>query len=199
MNAPLLRSLLSSCAALVLWTCSQAPQPVAPTQGQSPAHAQAEGASTGGAPRFAAQEGWVEETPASPARQHQYRLPRVEGDGEDAELAVFHFQGGGGTAEMNISRWCSQFADVDGKSARELARVSEETVDGLKLTHVDLSGRYVAETTPGSGVRVDKPDTRMLAAVIEGQGGPWFVKLVGPAKTVARWEESYKGFLAGLR
>jgi hypothetical protein len=35
--------------------------------------------------------------------------------------------------------------------------------------------------------------------VIEGQGGPYFVRLVGPARTVARWETAAQAFFKSLR
>jgi hypothetical protein len=40
-----------------------------------------------------------------------------------------------------------------------------------------------------------KPGFRMLAAVAETKGGPWFFKLTGPAKTIAKWEKSFYAFL----
>jgi hypothetical protein len=35
----------------------------------------------------------------------------------------------------------------------------------------------------------------MLAAVAEAGSGPWFFKLTGPARTVARWEPAFESFL----
>jgi hypothetical protein len=62
-----------------------------------------------------------------------------------------------------------------------------------------LSGTYVAEVTPGSSERFNKPGFRLRAAVIETKEGPYFVKLTGPEKTVARWDESFMTFLKSLR
>jgi hypothetical protein len=70
---------------------------------------------------------------------------------------------------------------------------------GLALTSVDVSGTYVAETSPGSSEHLNKPGFRLRAAVVEGPGGPYFVKLTGPARTVARWDASYLEFLKSLR
>ena len=57
----------------------------------------------------------------------------------------------------------------------------------MKVTVLDVSGKYVAEMTPGSQTRYSKPGFRLKAAVVETAGGPYFVKLTGPAKTVERW------------
>jgi hypothetical protein len=39
----------------------------------------------------------------------------------------------------------------------------------------------------------------MLASIVETPKGPYYLKLVGPEKTLARWEASYKGFVDGLK
>ena len=44
-----------------------------------------------------------------------------------------------------------------------------------------------------------KPGFRMLGAVVEASNGPWFFKLTGPAKTVAKWEPAFDTFLANMR
>ncbi|NIR48254.1 hypothetical protein GWO43_07295, partial [candidate division KSB1 bacterium] len=41
----------------------------------------------------------------------------------------------------------------------------------------------------------EKPNFRLLAAIVETSGESWFVKLVGPEKTVAKWEESFYDFM----
>ncbi len=53
--------------------------------------------------------------------------------------------------------------------------------------------------TAGSAERYDKPHFRMKAAVVETPGGPYFVKLTGPERTVARWNDSFTAFLKSLR
>jgi hypothetical protein len=39
----------------------------------------------------------------------------------------------------------------------------------------------------------------MLAAVAETASGPWFFKLTGPAKTVARWQSGFSAFLDTIK
>ena len=67
--------------------------------------------------------------------------------------------------------------------------------NGLKVTTVDVSGTYVAETAPGSGTFNNKPAYRLRAAVVETPNGSYFVKLVGPEKTVAQWNESFLSYV----
>ena len=63
----------------------------------------------------------------------------------------------------------------------------------------DVTGTYVAEVTPGSSQRFHEPGYRLIAAVVETPGGAHYVKLTGPADTVARWESSVAAFLDSLR
>ena len=60
-------------------------------------------------------------------------------------------------------------------------------------------GTFVAETAPGSSEHFNKPGFHLRAAVIEGKGGPFFVRLVGPAKTVAKWDDAVQAFFKSLR
>ncbi len=132
-------------------------------------------------------------------RKAQFLLPRAEGDPEDAEIGVFHFPAGGGSAQANIDRWVSQIAQPDGSPSSERAKVARRQVRSMPVTVVDVSGRYVAPLFPGSPDRCDKPDFRLLAAVIESSSGPWFVKLVGPARTVERWAASFQAYVDSAR
>jgi hypothetical protein len=144
-------------------------------------------------------EGWVEQTPTSTMRQGQFALPRVEGDPADGELVVFYFgPGQGGSAEANIDRWIGQITQPDGSSSKEKAKTSKRTVAGLSITVVDITGTYQALMMPGAPSGGPNNGYRMIAAVVETPQGPWFFKLVGPEKTVAKWSGSFDQFLNGM-
>jgi hypothetical protein len=87
----------------------------------------------------------------------------------------------------------------DGRPSADVAKTSTFTSHGLNVTLVDISGTYVAEVTPGSSDHFNKPAFRQCAAVVETDGGPYFVKLTGPEKTVAKWNDSFTTFLRTLR
>jgi hypothetical protein len=65
----------------------------------------------------------------------------------------------------------------------------------LQQTLVDVTGTFQQSTTPMGPVSEEKPNFRMLGAVIETPAGPWFVKLIGPERTVERWKESFFEFM----
>lgn len=145
--------------------------------------------------KFRVPAGWVEEERTSNMRVAQYRLPKAPGDTEDASLVLYYFgPGQGGSTTANIDRWISQMKQTDGSAAKG-AKDEHLVANGLKVTSVDVSGTYVAETAPGSGTFHNKPDYRLRAAVIETPNGSYFVKLVGPEKTVTQWNDSFVSYL----
>lgn len=155
-----------------------------------------ENSAMAGGLKFTPPAGWIAETPTSSMRKAQYRLPKADGDSEDAELGVFYFGGGGGGVQANINRWIGQFSKPDGSSVTD-ARTLHRTVHGIPLTIVDVTGTYVGGM--GSAETKPKTDFRMLAAVAEAGNGPWFFKLTGPAKTVTHWEPSFQTFLDSIQ
>lgn len=148
---------------------------------------------------FSAPAGWKATGPSSSMRVAQFVLPRAAGDSADAELVVYYFGGSGGTVDANIERWLGQMQQPDGKPSSAVAKRGTRTINGLKVTLVDVGGTYVAEMTPGSAQRHNSPNFRLRAAVIETANGPYFIKLTGPAKTIAASEKSFEAFLSSLK
>jgi hypothetical protein len=146
--------------------------------------------------RYKVPEGWVTEQPTSTMRVAQYKLPKVEGDPEDALLVLYYFGASqGGAVQANIDRWIGQMQQPDGSSSKDKAKTESRTVNGLKVTTVDLSGTFTAEMTPGSGDRRNNANYRLRAAVIETPKGNYFAKLTGPSNTVAHWDAAFAEYL----
>src|SRR5437588_1989947 len=140
--------------------------------------------------------GWVTETPSSSMRVGQYKLPKAEGDKEDASLVVYYFGATqGGSPQANIDRWIGQIQQPDGGDSKAKAKTETMTVNGLKVTTVDVTGLYTAEMAPGSKTFHNDANWRLRAAVIETPKGNYFVKLVGPEKTISRWNQSVADYL----
>ena len=148
---------------------------------------------------FSAPAGWKPVATSSSMRVAQFALPRAAGDVADAELVVYYFGGSGGTVEANIERWLGQMQQPDGSPSSAVATREARTINGLMVTLVDVSGTYVAEMTPGSPQRHNSPNSRLRAAVIDTPNGPYFIKLTGPAKTIAAAEKSFDRFLSSLK
>ena len=124
-------------------------------------------------------DGWEPVAPSSGMRIAQWSLPGEADDG--AEAVIFYFgEGQGGGVDANLARWFGQFEQPDGTSTKDRAKIAERDLNGLKLTIADMRGTYVASVRPGSRARNHRPGYRMIAAVVEGTGGPWYVRVLGP-------------------
>jgi hypothetical protein len=147
---------------------------------------------------YTAPTGWTVVPTSSSMRVAQFTLPRAAGDTETAEMIVYYFGGSGGSVEANIDRWIGQMQQPDGRSSKAAAKRESRMVKGLSVSLVDVSGTYVAETAPGSATRHNSPNFRLRAGVIQTPKGPYFIKLTGPAKTVAAQSQAFEGFVASL-
>jgi hypothetical protein len=142
---------------------------------------------------------WKEKRPAASSGMRLLELS-VAGDAGEAELVVYYFgKGGAGGVEQNLKRWYEQFKKEDGSSAESSAKTSTKTVSGFKVTVTDVSGRYVAAMRPGAAEKHDNPGYRMLAAIVETTAGPFYVKMVGPEKTVAAAANDFSAFIDSIR
>jgi hypothetical protein len=156
----------------------------------------AQSANAAGELHYKAPDGWAKEQTTSKMRVAQYTLPKTEGDPADASLVVYYFGATqGGAVQANIDRWVNQMQQPDGSASKDKAKTETSTVNGLKVTSVDVSGTYTAEMAPGSGSAHNDANYRMRAAVIETPKGNYFLKLVGPAKTMGRWDQSFTDFV----
>jgi len=115
-------------------------------------------------------------------------------------MVVFYFPGQGGSVQSNIDRWVGMFAKADGSSASGDAKTEKKTVNGLNVTTVDVEGVYTNQSMgPMAGSSGPKSDYRMLAAIVETPGGPWFFKLTGPKQTVEKWKGSFDEFVQTIK
>jgi hypothetical protein len=148
--------------------------------------------------RYAVPTAWTRVPAPSDMRAAQYKIPKAGSDTEDGELVLFFFgTGQGGSADQNLERWYTQFTRPDGKPAKDAAVVTIRTVNGLKVTSVDLSGSY-KPAPMGGAAGAPKEKWRMLAAVVEGEGGPWFFRATGPDATMADAKPEFDAMLASV-
>jgi hypothetical protein len=162
-------------------------QPAMPPQGMG-------GTQQGQAPTAAVAydlpSGWTRVAPTSSMRIDQAQIP---GPGGNGDLAVFFFGvGGGGPVEDNLSRWADQMV-----SSAPPKREAFEA-NGYKVTWLDISGT-LKPSSMGMGPATDQPNSRMYAAVVEGEGGPWFFKATGPDATMAPQREAFITMLKSVR
>jgi hypothetical protein len=177
-------------AGALCWACG--PPPTVASKNAP----QASAPSSQGELRLRAPDGWVSERPSSSMRVSQYQLPAAEGDTEAASLVVYYFGAGqGGSVDANLERWVGQMQGSDGRPSKEKAKTEQTTVNGMKVTLLDIAGTYAGGDMGGGGAAQSKPNFRMRAGVIETPKGAYFIKLVGPEKTVSRWDQAFQEFV----
>ena len=135
---------------------------------------------------------WQSEQPSSSMRMAQASIP---GSGGPGDLVVFYFgPGGGGGVDANIQRWVGQMEVAPGTQP---AQESFDT-NGYRVTLIDVKGTLLPSTM-GTGPTSPEPSSRLLGAVVEGPGGPWFFKVTGPEATIAAERDNFLALLRSVR
>lgn len=117
-------------------------------------------------------------------RRAAYALPAADGDREEGELIVFYFgPGNAGSVEANLHRWKRQMIKPEGISDAEHAVISKQTVDGIPVTIAEIRGDYDPGAQLGGGRR---NGFMMLAAIVEAPGGAYYLRTLGPEKTILK-------------
>lgn len=130
---------------------------------------------------------WEFQQPSSAMRIFQASLP---GSGGFAELTVFHGFGGG--VEANLQRWIAQIELEPGTEPQQA-----HLHGSLHTTWVYVTGT-LKPSGMGTGPSEPTPNSAILGAVVEGEGGPWYFKFTGPKATLSERKEEILGFLGGL-
>jgi hypothetical protein len=147
----------------------------------------------------AAPAAWKEVPVTNPMRVKQFTVPGPGKEGE-AELVVFFFgQGQGGATQANLDRWKAQFQPPEGKTL-EPKTSTLKTASGAPATVLDISGTYLFKASPmAPGPAEPRPNHRMIAAVLETPGGNYYLKLVGPAKTIEKSKKEFDAWLKAFK
>ena len=148
---------------------------------------------------YTAPPAWKSRPASSSMRVAEFVVPHAQGDTEDAELVVYFFGLSVGSVDANIDRWVGQIQQPDGSASKPKAQRDTKVVNDLNVTTVDVSGTYVAEVRPGATEHFNKPNFKLRAAVVETPRGAYYIKMTGPAKTMAAADADYKSFVSSLR
>ena len=147
---------------------------------------------------LAAPEGWKRVQPKSSIVETEFAIPS---EGEGLQPGRMTVMGAGGSVQANVDRWYGQFAQPDGSDTKSKATAKKIKLAGCDVTIVDISGTYKdAPAGPFAGGKaVDRPDYRMLAAIVETPDrGNYFLKFYGPGKTVAKYADGFRAMVEGL-
>ena len=140
--------------------------------------------------------GWTRETPSSPMRRAQYRIP---GPGGPGECAVFYFgPGQGGDAKANAARWAGQFREADGSPVGDAYKTREIKVGDVAVLLVEVTGTYVGGM--GSGpVGEGRPNYMLLGAIADGPDAKWFFRVTGPRGTLEPQRAAFDRMIRSIK
>lgn len=131
---------------------------------------------------------WASMPNPNTMRKATYKVPKASGDAEDAELTVSAASGG---VEPNIKRWAGQFGNAEPKT-------ESRTVNGLKVTIVEIKGTYASGGMMG-GPATPKEKFMLLGAVVDSGDRQHFFKMTGPEKTVSAARRDFEALVSSLR
>ncbi|MCS7022436.1 MAG: hypothetical protein NZ703_12025 [Gemmataceae bacterium] len=141
---------------------------------------------------------WQEEPlPPKSLRMMQFRLPRAQGDSEDAELALFVLRGGG-AIDANLKRQEAKFEIPPGTKREEAIQLEKFSFGGKYDAWLqDIRGIYLKKFPPfAPDAKVTRvPDYRQLYVIFEvlENGNPvvYSMTLLGPARTVEKHKKAF--------
>lgn len=99
---------------------------------------------------------------------------------------------------MNLERWIMQFTQPDGSSSADRATMEEFEVNGMSVYTLEVDGAFADAVSPTMGGGQPQEGFRLLGAIIEGPGGPWQFKMVGPDATIRNAKDSFNAMIHSL-
>ncbi|MEL7500258.1 MAG: hypothetical protein AAFN77_21865 [Planctomycetota bacterium] len=148
---------------------------------------------------FSASGKWEKVKPRSRIVEFEIKVPKEKGDTKDGRLTIM---GAGGTIDANIDRWKKQFEIAKDAEDKDMMAVMKKKINDQQVTMVDITGTFI--DAPGGpfsgGQKIERPDYRMLAAIIETEmDGNYFVKLYGPKKTIGKHFKRFKKMIDSVK
>jgi hypothetical protein len=151
-----------------------------------------------GAIQLAAPAKWEKREPTNRIVEFEFAAKAAEGDANEARITIM---AAGGSIEANIARWMGQFSQPDGAATKDRSKVEQIKVAGQQVHLVDIAGTY-RDQAGGPLSRepaVMRSGYRMLAAIISTEKGRYYVKMYGPAKTMAENEAPFRSLVESLK
>ena len=144
--------------------------------------------------------GWKDEPSTSEMRLAQFKLPKAEGDKEDAELVIFYFKGGSGSAEQNLNRQLAKFQPAEGEKELKV-KVDKVKVGKHEAPYQDIQGTYLSKSPPfDPKAKVTlKAEYRQLYVPLITDSGDYYVILLGPDKTVEMHKKDFEEWLKNFK
>lgn len=141
-------------------------------------------------------EGWTQKPKSGGPRVVEFEIPPAGEDKTPGEFVLYFFgKDGAGGVQPNVERWIGQFE----KEGRKVRTVTGESANG-KYTLVDLTGTFNKPIGPPIARKTKTlPDWRVINVAIETDGGPYYLKVDGPEKTMSAIEGDLRAAFGGKK
>jgi hypothetical protein len=166
-------------------------------QGQGAASGQPDGSGMidVGAIAFRLPPKWEAQQPTSSMRRAQVS---ASGSAGPAELIVYFFgPQGAGTAQANIERWIGQFTNPDGSPVSD-AKQSSSKVSTFDVTKLEVAGKFAGGMAAAGQPQAPQADQRLIAAIVNTAGGPYYFKFLGPNASVTENGVVFDALIASI-
>ncbi|HEY2784299.1 MAG TPA: hypothetical protein VGJ05_04915 [Fimbriiglobus sp.] len=128
----------------------------------------------------------------------QFQLPPADGDKEAAVLAIFKLTGSG-TEDQNLERQRAKFLPAAGKSKLD-EKKDKIKVGTIEATYQDISGILKKKPFPQSEKFTPVPGQRQLYVLFDSKDGDsYYVRLLGPEKTVQKHKKEFEEWLKNFK
>lgn len=145
---------------------------------------------------------WKQAKAASQMQVLVFTIPKAEGDKYDAQLTVFFFgPGGGGGIQANIDRWKGMVKPAEGVKPEDAFKTTEMKAGEVKITLVEANGDYTHKARPFDPNEKGELRTnyRLVGVVFESPNGPYFMRMVGPQKTMEANKKAFENWLRNFK
>ncbi len=134
--------------------------------------------------------GWVNEKPSNLLRKYQFKLPG-EKDGPAAEVMVMPDTNP--KVDAVFPKWKGEFA------TEEVSKVSKLEVPGATVHLLDVTGTWKYRVRPLDPKSEERPDYRVVWAVVVESEEATQVRLSGPKEVVAKNYPAFEAWLKALK
>jgi hypothetical protein len=118
-----------------------------------------------------------------------FKIPKAGGDSEDADLALTVARSGD---EAHVKQWQEEFGGAKVKT-------ETRTVNGLKVTIVEIRGTFSGSMDRGAPVVAPKDNQVLLGAIVEAEDRQHCFKMWGGEKTMRAARTDFDRLVASFR
>jgi hypothetical protein len=138
---------------------------------------------------YRAPAGWTSVRCTSASCGPTFKIPKAGGDSEDADLALTVARSGD---EAHVKQWEEEFGGAK-------AKTRTRTVNGLKVTIVELRGTFSGSSDRGAPVVAPKDNQVLLGAIVEAEDRQHCFKMWGGEKTMSAARKDFDKLVASFR